>query len=121
MAEQRFISKAFLLFGGLLIWAAHFMTVYSANAVACARGLAGIRIFGIGLVPITIILVTIIALAAAAYIVVSALSWQGPISGEPHGAPTTAFLRQMTVMVTLFSMIAIVLSAMPSLIVQPCG
>ena len=59
MAEQRFTSKTFLLFSGLLIWAAHFMFVYSANAVACERGLQDVRVLGIGLIPLTVMVATL--------------------------------------------------------------
>lgn len=121
MADRRLASKTFLLFGGLLIWAAHFMTVYSANAIACERGFADLRIWNAGVVPLTVMLVTIVALSAAAYLLLSALSWQGPLSGEARNDPGTAFLRQVAVALTLFSMVAIVLSALPSLIVPPCG
>lgn len=121
MAEQRLTAKTLYLFGGLLIWAAHFMFVYSANAIACSRGLEDIAILGAGLIPLTVALATIVALLAAGYVLVSTLAWQGPLRGEPHDDPSTAFLRQVTIVLTLLSIIAIVLSALPSFIVQPCA
>lgn len=121
MAEQRLTSKTFFLFGGLLIWATHFMLVYSANAVACARGLAGVTVLNAGLIPFTVTIATLLALLATGLLLYAALSWGGPLRGEAHDDPGSAFLRQVTVALTLLSMIAIVLSALPSLIVPPCG
>ena len=120
MAEQRFISKTFFLFGGLLIWATHFMFVYSATAVACARGLADITVLGVGLIPLTVILATVLALLATGWLLYAALTWGGPLRGEPRD-PGNVFVRQITLALTLLSMIAIVLSALPSLIVPPCA
>lgn len=121
MAERRFTAKTFFLFGGLLIWAAHFMFVYSANAVACARGLEDVTVMGAGLIPFTVAIATLAALLAAGNVLATALAWRGPLASEPHDDPATAFLRQVTVVLALLSMIAIVLSALPSLIVQPCA
>lgn len=121
MAERRFGSKTFLLFGGLLIWAAHFMFVYSANAVACERGLQDMRILGAGLIPFTVAVATVIALAGGGYVLWLAFGWLGPLRGEPHDDPAGAFLRQISIVLTLLSMIAIVLSALPSLVVMPCA
>lgn len=121
MAERRFTSKTLFLFAGLLIWAAHFMFVYSVNAVACARGLEDITILDAALVPLTVALATLAALGAAGYVLVAALAWKGPLAGEPHDDAASAFLRQVTIALTLLSIIAIVLSALPSFIVRPCA
>ncbi len=121
MADQRLGSKTFLLFGGLLIFAAHFMFVYSANAVACARGLEDVRILGAGLIPFTVMLATLLALAAAGYVLALAMGWRGPLRGEPHNDPTSAFLRQITIALTLLSMVAIIWIALPLFIVTPCA
>lgn len=120
MAERRFTAKTFLLFGGLLIWAAHFMFVYSANAVACQRGLENVRILGIGLIPFTVVLATLVALAVAGYVLAMAMGWLGPLRGESQNDPSSTFLSQITVVLTLISMIAITQSALPSLVVSPC-
>lgn len=121
MAERRFTSKALLLFGGPLIWAAHFMFVYTANAVACERGLENVSILGVGLIPVTVALATLVALAAAGYVLAMAIRWLGPLHGESYDDPSSAFLRQITIVLTLISMIAVTLSALPSLVVPPCG
>ncbi len=121
MAEQRLTSKTFLLFGALLIWAAHFMFVYSANAIACARGLQDIRVFGAGLIPLTVAVATLIALAAGCYLLWLASGWLGPLRGEPHDDPASAFLRQVSIALTLLSMIAITLTALPAFVVVSCG
>lgn len=121
VVEQRLTSKTFLLFGGLLIWAAHFMFVYSVNAVACARGLQDIRVFGAGLIPFTVTIATLIALAAAGRLLWVGSGWLGPLRGEPHHDPASAFLRQVSIALTLLSMVAICLTALPSFVVVPCG
>lgn len=120
MAEQRFTSKTSLLFSGLLIWAAHFMFVYSANAVACERGLQDFQVLGIGLIPLTVMVATLAALAAVGYVLLIAIGWLGPLHGEAHDDPSSAFVRQITIVLSLISIVAITLSALPSLVVSPC-
>lgn len=121
MAERRFGSKMLLPFGGLLVWAAHFMFVYSANALACARGFADVMILRTGIVPLTVAAATLAALVGSGYLLTLALSWGGPLRGEDENDASAAFLRQVTVALTLLSIIAILFSALPSLIVPPCG
>ncbi|MCL4766021.1 MAG: hypothetical protein KJZ80_07310 [Hyphomicrobiaceae bacterium] len=121
MAEQRFASKTFALFGGLLIWGAHFMIVYSANALACTRGLAGVTILGAGLVPLFVLAATAAALGAAGYLLVTTLSWRGALRGERSQNGSAAFLRIATLTITLLSAIAIAWTALPAAIVQPCA
>lgn len=121
VAEQRLTSKAFLLFGGLLIWAAHFMLVYSVNAVVCARGLQDLRVLGAGLIPFTVAIATLVALAAASRLLWVGSGWLGPLRGEPHDDRASAFLRQVSIALALLSMVAIFLTALPSFVVVPCG
>jgi len=121
MAEQRFGSKTFLIFGGLLIWAAHFMFVYSTNAVVCARNLDDITILGAELAPFIVMLATLAALAVACYVLYAAVAWGGPLRGESRNDPGSAFIRQITIVLTLLSIVAILWTALPSLIVSPCA
>ena len=121
MSERRFGSKTFLLLGGLLIWAAHFMFVYAATSLACARGFAHITVLGAGLVPFTVMLATCLALLAAGWVLLTALSWGGPLRGEASTDAGSAFIQHLTIALALIAMIAIVWNALPALVVSPCG
>lgn len=52
-----------------LLWSLHFLTLYTVNALVCAKGWGGVRVAGLGLVDATVIgataLVTVLLAALA--------------------------------------------------------
>ncbi len=48
--DRSFTRTAFVVWSGLLIWAADFLLVYVFAAVACARGFADVQVSGVGIV-----------------------------------------------------------------------
>ena len=118
--ERAFVRRMFLMLAGLIIWGAHFTVIYGFNALACARGFARLSVLGIGLVPATVVALTAVALAAAAAILY--IVWRaGPDRLLPERPADGGFLRYMTVAVGLLSIVAIVWSGLPALLVPPCG
>ena len=121
MAERRFTAKMIFMLAGMLIWAAHFTGVYVFNALACARQFADTTVSGFGIVPITVLVSTALALAATGWVLFQALAWRGPAGGESRDDPTVGFLRYTTVTIALLSLVAIVWNGVPALFVPPCG
>ncbi|MBL6455270.1 hypothetical protein JMJ55_08050 [Belnapia sp. T6] len=106
---------------GLIVWAAHFGLIYGANAVACARGLAGGRWLGLPLVPALVLGLTALALLAVA--VIGLRAWQrleGGLSGQ-EGENEPRFMVWLTLAIALLSALAILWEALPVLLVPACA
>ncbi len=120
MAERRFVAKSLFMLAGLLIWSAHFALIYAFNALACARGFDGSTLFGWSVVPLGIAFATAAALAATFWVLVQAVRWQAPLSGERADA-SSAFIRYATIAVGLLSLVAVAWNGLPALMIPPCG
>ena len=120
MAEQRFISKMTFMTGGFIIWAVHFVVVYVFNALACARFFAGAEVLGLGVVPLTLTVLTVLALLATAWVMMKIYRWNGPVRGEAHDDPTTRFVRHMALTIGALSLLAIFWQGIVTLILIPC-
>lgn len=116
-----FVRKIAFLFGGLVVWAAHFLLVYGANGVVCARKLAGTVVGGIGIVPAIVAGATIVAVAAVGAIGLAALAGRGPgIAGEPDPG-LRAFWRFTTLTIAGLALVSILWTAVPVLVIRPCS
>ncbi len=107
--------------GGLLVWAAHFGAVYVLNAIACERGLAGLRVLGLPLVPAGVLGLTAIALLAVGALALG--PWrrlEHGLAGQ-EGEDDESFLPWFTLAVALLAALAILWEAVPALIVAPCA
>jgi hypothetical protein len=98
------------MFSGALIWAVHFMAIYGFTTLACARDFATTQWLGIGIVAWAIGAATIIALAAAVAVVVSAT----------RTAPVIGFTDWITAGVAALAALAIVWEALPVIMVPAC-
>ena len=96
---------------GALVWALHFMAIYGFAALACARGFAGVRWLGIGVVARRIGVATVIALGALLLIVARAL----------RGRAGGGFDAQITAGVAALAAVAIVWETLPAVMVPTCG
>jgi hypothetical protein len=105
---------------GLAIWAAHFGTIYAANALACARGLAGTRLLGLPVVPVVVSALTLLALAALAWVMRAALAGLGPPLDE-GGEAEPRFTRWFAFATAALAALAVTLQGIPALVVPPCG
>ncbi len=119
MAGGRPISSLVLATGGLIAWAAQFTVIYGVASVACARGYAGVSVFGIGLVPLTILTATVLALAATVLVVMKAARDRKGMDERTH--PTDRFINITTLLVGGLSLVTIVWHGLPALIVPACA
>ena len=105
----------------MIVWAAHFLAVYAAQATACARGAAGEELFGQPLVPALVLGLTAVSLLAVAAIGLRA--WRrlrGGMTGE-EGEDEPQFTVWMTASISLLAALAIIWEAVPALIIHPCA
>jgi hypothetical protein len=114
--QRRSVLWLFALSGGLWIWAAQFAVVYVGAALVCARGLnASYR--GIGIVPLATIAVTLLAMASCSLLLAWALRG-GRRSRSNH--VTDQFILMLTALISAMSILAIVWTGLPALIVPVC-
>ncbi|MBU8536586.1 hypothetical protein [Falsiroseomonas tokyonensis] len=106
---------------GLIVWAAHFLLVYGAQATVCWRGLAGATLWGQPLVPAIVLGLTALGLVAVALI--GGRAWRRLHSGlaSQEGEEQSQFTLWMSLAVTLMAALAMVWEAVPVLILPPCG
>lgn len=119
MDEHGFIGKMLFMTGGLLIWALHFTLLYGFNAVACARGFADNNVFGVGVMPLVIGALTVLALAATAAVLARAVASGGARSMSPQG-DSDRFLSYAAAVVAALSLLAIIWNALPAFVVRAC-
>src|SRR3546814_11085129 len=103
---------------GRLIWAAHFLLIYGFAALACARGFADVRLLGAGVVPLIVGAATAVAILAVAAMLLLALLGPGKENAAARGGPR--FLRWMTALVSGLSLVAIVWTGLPVLLLPAC-
>lgn len=103
---------------GLVAWAAQFTIIYGFAAVVCARGYGSLSVLGVGIVPFTILVATLLALGGAGLALLLALRDRGQRSADTH--PTDRFLIDTTLVVSGLSIVAILWQGLPALIVPAC-
>lgn len=109
MDSTPFTRTTLRMFSGVIVWAAHFGTIYAAAALACALGLGITRWTGISLTSI-IVTATVIALGVTLAFVAAAVR-----------AGLAAFENWMTAAVGLLAALAIVWEGLvPVFIVPAC-
>jgi hypothetical protein len=104
MRAERFALASLRATGGLLVWAAHFGVLYGATGLACARGFPES-------VPWTIGGVTLAALVANGALALSGL----------RAAASADILDWLTASGAAISTLAVILQALPVLMVPVCG
>jgi hypothetical protein len=107
-----FVRTALALTGALLAWAADFVFVYAFAAIACERGYAAKTVAGVGIVP----LASLVATFAAAGVTIRLL--RAATRGHPANESLGVFASRTKVAVGALAMIAIVLTALPALLVR---
>lgn len=80
--EARFAPTLFLLIGGFVIWAAHFLVIYSYTGLLCSRPeWARLQFLNIGAVPLGVAAATTAALLALAVLLAWVLRNRGQTAG----------------------------------------
>lgn len=114
--QHRFTSTTFLITGGLLVWIAVFAALYIFAAVACARHFADADVFGLRLIPT--LSVALCALGATINIYLFRRGWRDRLcaSRDEH----SRFLAFVTLATSALGLVALVMLALPPLLVQAC-
>ncbi|WP_372616823.1 hypothetical protein [Falsiroseomonas sp.] len=105
----------------MLVWAAHFLVIYTVQATLCVRIGSGHEVLGLPLIP-----ATVLGLTAAALVVVVIIGLRARnrlvsgMSGQ-EGEDEPQFTLWMTMAIALVSALAIVWEAVPVLILPPCA
>lgn len=105
-----------LLLGGPVIWFVHFMAVYLAAEIGCKLVRFDIALLGVPGVSVVTIGATV--LAEVALVVATARALQRWRRGR--GAGEEAKVAFAGILLGAFSVIAVVFTAVPALVLQPC-
>ena len=118
MTERGFAPRLLLASAGLLVWGAHFLFIYIFAALACARAFADLRLIGIGAVPLAILTSTLVAFLLLAWL--SNRAWRTENRVLAADPDTPRFLRHLGAALGIYSAAAILLQALPVLIIPVC-
>ncbi|HYE35798.1 hypothetical protein [Methylocaldum sp.] len=116
-AALHFVTNTLRMLSGVLIWGAHFGVVYIFTALACARRFQDLSWLGIDIVSWTVAIATVMAIAGILVILLPA--WRNLYHRSPQPA-TPAFIDWMTVAFGGLALLAIVLEALPVMLVPIC-
>jgi hypothetical protein len=103
-----------LLCGGLLVWAALFLFTYIFAAIACARGFSYALWFGLGVVPLILLLAAGISLGVLYVIARRADRLQDGIARRSDD--TRRVVSHVATLVCALALIAIAWNALPVLL-----
>jgi len=119
VSVHRFAPTVAFLCGGLLIWAANFLLIYTIAAVACAKGAAEWRMLGM---PFNLF-VTVVS-TVAAFVATAVLIWRAAnrLRCDPDPDEHARFLRSLGLTIAAFALLAVAFNALPSvLMLGDCG
>ncbi|MCB5175726.1 hypothetical protein [Microvirga lenta] len=108
------------MLGGFLAWAVQFTVIYGVTSTVCARGWADTTVLGAGIVPFTVAGTTLVAAVAAAAFLVHALRKHRRLQSA-DASVTDVFLIQGAVLISAFSIAAILWHGLPALILPACS
>jgi hypothetical protein len=114
--ERGFTSTAMFIMGGLLVWIATFVFIYTFAAVACARGLARLTLAGVGIVPAVTTLASVVAALTTALLLRNAI-----VKRVPAADRSASFIRFIALATCAIALVALVLIALPALLVGTCN
>jgi uncharacterized membrane protein YbhN (UPF0104 family) len=103
--------------GGMIAWAVQFTIIYGVTSLVCARGYRDT--WWLEIVPLTIVVTTLVALAATAAVLVRALEARRLMDERANS--TDRFLIDTTLVVSGLSIVIIAWHGLPALIVPVCA
>ena len=115
--NARFVSRIFLITGGLLIWAALFLFTYILVALACARGFFHAVWLGIDALPLVLAGATVISLAGLAQLVRRAEQIERSADYARRADDDDLVTADVTCMVCLLALVAIIWNSLPTLLI----
>jgi hypothetical protein len=110
MTTVPFVRATTRMFGGVIIWAAHFTVIYGFTALACARGFASAAWLGSSVVQWTVGAATLLAALGTLALIVPAVR-----------AARAGFEAWLSASVSGLALIAIVWEGMAALMVPACA
>jgi hypothetical protein len=117
MGEPRFFPTVAYLLAGMIVWAGAFAGAYVVTAIVCARRLGDASVLGIAILPFSIGLITLVALAATAIVAILAYRrWP-----KPGDADLPSFVQSLALLVALMAIVGIVWNAVPALFFATCA
>ena len=120
MFAQNFTAKMLFLFGGFVVWFAHFAAVYGFNGLACARGFAENTVLGFGVVQTTVFAATVLAVGINLMMLIAVALRRGPgVIGESE--PLADFWRLLAGGGAALSIVAVLWTGLPALVIAPCA
>lgn len=120
MNPERSPARLVFMAAGMIAWAGQFTIIYAVTAVACARGYADLKLLGFGLVPATIAVTTLAALAVTSVVLAGELTSRPRMAAET-AHPNDRFLNYMTASISGLSLVAISWTGLPPLILPACA
>jgi hypothetical protein len=118
MQAHRFTPTVLLLCGGLLLWAADFIVIYCAAAVVCAKGYVHVQLFGLPLVTLLTLAVTLLAGIATVVLIRRALT---QLRMPESGNGSESFIQFVALCVGGLGLLAILFNAVPAVLIESCG
>ena len=108
----------------MVVWAVHFVVVYSLQGVTCGEGLANPRIAGLETLTWWVLALTVLSFAALAWMGLRA--WRGwRASNVDRSTPALAARRRFSAAVTALlcalSAVAVLFTTLPVLLLPGCA
>ena len=119
MSGRRTI-QVLLMLGGLLAWAVQFTVIYAVTSTLCGRGWADATLLGLPIVPATIVVTTVLMLAATGIFLLISLRIYRQVRDQPV-TPADLFMSQTSVLINAFSLIVLVWHAVPAFLLPSCA
>lgn len=108
----------------MLVWALHFVIIYSLQGLACARGWRQVQILGLDGVNVLLILLTAIAIALLAWTGLRAHRRWRQLENDARTAPAARrrrFATAATGLLSLLALVAVLMTALPLFFLPPCA
>jgi hypothetical protein len=118
--EGAAVGKILFMSGGLLIWALHFTVIYGFTTVACVGSFATTTIFGMGVVPFTIAIVTVASWAGVGAVLWLTRTRPAPPHDKQSSDSNERFFRYISALIAILSLVAIAWNALPGFMLKPC-
>jgi hypothetical protein len=112
------LPAPFRLFGGLVVWALHFLVLYVYQAVACARGLGAVELAGMPAIRVMAVAATFVALALTGLLLLA--SREAAHAREPARPATARFESWMAPATSALAGLGILYNMIPALMLPLC-
>lgn len=115
------LHSPLLALSGMLIWALHFGLIYGVTSLACARGFAQTRVFGVAVLPLSIGVLTLIAALGSLAVIWQALRRRRALAASGDESSLPEFTSVVAALIAGLALVAIIWEALPALMLPPCA